>query len=323
QPEVSERSHVAPRDEVELALAAIWEELLDVRPVSLHDDFFQLGGHSLLAMRLVARIRERLGRSLPVVALFQSSTLEALAVRVKQVSETSSPLVALHPSGTLRPFFCVHPVSGQAVPYLELARHLGSDQPFYALQSPGLEDGATPLTTVEAMAERYIEALRAVQPSGPYRLGGWSLGGVIAFEMARQLTRLGEQVEQLVLIDAYAGQTRPAESHASGWISERFVEFTQRLLGRPVAIDALQSAYRVFESNLLALWNYVPGKYDGAALLIRASETQLPGLAEDGGWGRYISGPLKVCVITGDHHAVVAAPAAETLAKAIRGAALP
>jgi amino acid adenylation domain-containing protein len=343
------RAYVPPRDDLELRLARIWEELLGVSPIGIHSDFFELGGHSLLAMRMMSLIRERLGRSLPVVSLFQSGTLEELAARLREAPGSLSPLVPLTSGGSRRPFFCVHPVSGNVLPYLELARALGPDQPFHAFQAPGLEGEQAPLETVEALAARYVEALREVQPSGPYRLGGWSLGGMVAFEMARQLEQQGEQVEQLVLIDSYAFDQRPPEGAGESWLAARFVEFTARLAGLPapeldeqalpggdallyglleagrtagvlargVDLEQLRTLYRVFASNLRALWRYAPGTYGGRVTLVRASETQVP-TGPDGGWARLAAGGVEVCELPGDHHSILRAPTVEALAKKLQ-----
>ncbi|MBZ4423289.1 non-ribosomal peptide synthetase, partial [Myxococcus sp. RHSTA-1-4] len=342
-------AYVPPRDELELLLARIWEELLGAGPIGIRSDFFELGGHSLLAMRMMSLIRERLGRSLPVVSLFQSGTLEELAARLREAPGHLSPLVPLTTGGSRRPFFCVHPVSGNVLPYLELARALGPEQPFYAFQSPGIEGERAPLETVEALAARYVEELRTVQPSGPYRLGGWSLGGVVAFEMARQLEQRGERVEQLVLIDAYAFDQRPPEGAGESWLAARFVEFTARLvelpvpelreedvpggdtllerlleagrsagvLARGVGLEQLRTLYRVFESNLRALWRYQPGAYGGRVTLVRASETQVP-TGPDGGWAGLAAGGVEVHEIPGDHHSLLHAPAVETLARKLQ-----
>nr|WP_279637144.1 non-ribosomal peptide synthetase [Corallococcus praedator] len=346
----STRAHVAPRDALELLLVRIWEELLGAGPISITSDFFELGGHSLLAMRMMSLIRERLGRTLPVVSLFQAGTLEELAARLRQAPGHLSPLVPITRTGSRRPFFCVHPVSGNVLPYLELARRLGPDQPFYAFQSPGIEGERAPLETVEAMAASYVEALRAIQPAGPYRLGGWSLGGVVAFEMARQLEQQGEQVEQLLLIDAYAFDQRPSEAVGADWIAARFVEFTAQLLGLPVpelmaggeptseavlldrllelgrstgvlpqglGSEQLHTLYRVYESNLRALWKYTPGRYGGRVTLLRASETQVP-TGADGGWAALATGGVEVHEIPGDHHSILRTPALDVLAEKIR-----
>ncbi|REG22684.1 phosphopantetheine binding protein, partial [Archangium gephyra] len=343
-------SVVAPRDAWELQLVRIWEELLGVQPVGPGSNFFELGGHSLLGMRLMSMIRERLGRSLPVAALFQTPTLEELAVRLRQAPGRVSPVVPLSTGGSGRPFFCVHPVSGTVLPYMELARRLGPRVPFYALQSPGLEGERAPLETVESMAACYVEALRTVQPVGPYRLGGWSLGGVVAFEMARQLEQQGERVEQLVLLDAYAFEQRLPEGAGAAWIASRFVEFTARLLGLPVpgldledslpepeevllrrlldlgreagvlrrgvGLEELRLLYRVFESNLRALARYEPGAYGGRVTLFRASRTAVPGPAGSaGGWGRWVAGGVEEHELQGDHHSILQAPEVQTLAE--------
>jgi thioesterase domain-containing protein len=345
-----EGSVVAPRDTWELQLVRIWEELLGVQPVGPGSNFFELGGHSLLGMRLMSMIRERLGRSLPVAALFQTPTLEELAVRLRQAPGRVSPLVPLSTGGSGRPFFCVHPVSGTVLPYMELARRLGPEVPFYALQSPGLEGERAPLETVESMAACYVEALRAVQPVGPYRLGGWSLGGVVAFEMARQLEQRGERVEQLVLLDAYAFEQRLPEGAGAAWIASRFVEFTARLLGlsvpglhledslpepeeellrrllglgreagvlrQGVGLEELRLLYRVFESNLRALVRYVPGPYGGRVTLFRASQTAVPASAGSaGGWGRQVAGGVEEHELPGDHHSILQEPEVRTLAE--------
>ncbi|MCP4562897.1 MAG: non-ribosomal peptide synthetase, partial [Bosea sp.] len=185
---VAEGADLAPRDTVELRLARIWEELLGVQPVGIRSDFFALGGHSLLAVRLMARIRQEFGRDLPLATLFQDRTVEHLAAQLRrQQGETDRrALVAMRSQGIRPPFFCVHPVGGNVLCYGDLARHLGSDQPFYGLQVPDCE-GELFLTEIDEMARHYAAAVREVQPQGPYRLGGWSMGGVVAFEMARQL----------------------------------------------------------------------------------------------------------------------------------------
>jgi amino acid adenylation domain-containing protein len=197
---------VGPRDEVEARLAAIWEEVLDARPVGVADSFFDLGGHSLLAVRLMSRIEEQFGRRLPLATLFRGGTVEDLArlLREPAPKQPATPLVAIQPSGAGRPFFCVHPAGGIVFCFQDLARHLGTDRPFFGLQAPGLDGEREPFTRLEEMAARYIEAIREVQPDGPYHLGGWSLGGLVAFEMAQQLRQGGREVATLALFDVPA-----------------------------------------------------------------------------------------------------------------------
>ncbi|ARU62958.1 hypothetical protein CBW65_19700 [Tumebacillus avium] len=196
---------VAPRDELETELAAIWEELLGTAP-SVKDDFFAIGGHSLLAVRMMALVEQRLGFSLPLAVLFQDGTIEGLAGLLRQGAgtRTGTSIVPIQANGSKSPLFVVHPVGGGVFSYFELSRRLGADQPFYGLQALGFDDDSLPLTTMEEMAAWYIEEMRGVQAHGPYRLGGWSLGGAIAFEMTRQLRAQGETVELLLLLDTMA-----------------------------------------------------------------------------------------------------------------------
>jgi amino acid adenylation domain-containing protein len=199
-------SFVEPGDPLELHIARIWEELLKVYPIGSADNFFELGGHSLLAVRLMTQIRERFGQDLPLSTLFQEPTVAQLAqaIRRQRPALFQPPLVALQPAGTRRPFFCVHALWGSAMPYIDLARQLGTDQPMYGLQSLGIEGDEAMPDRIEDMAARYIAAIQAVQPYGPYLLGGWSMGGIVAFEMARQLLQRGEGVGLLAIIDSTA-----------------------------------------------------------------------------------------------------------------------
>lgn len=198
--ESPERTIILPRDVIELHLVQIWEEILEKRPISVVDDFFQLGGHSLLAVRLMSHISKQFGQNLDLAILFQYPTIAALAVVLRQQvpSDENSVLVPIQPRGTRPPFFCVHPVGGTAFCYSTLARHLGQDQPFYGLQTPIGEA----LETVEEMAAYYLAAIQTQQPHGPYFLGGWSAGGIIAFEIAQQLQKQGEKVGVLAIIDS-------------------------------------------------------------------------------------------------------------------------
>lgn len=196
---------VAPSDYLETELVQIWEELLGVSPISVTDDFFDLGGHSLLAVRLVAQIRKQLGRDLPLSALFQGATIDRLARLLNQNADDAlwSPLVPIQPAGTRRPVFCVHAIGGDVLGYTDLSRQLGADQPMYGLRAPQLSDIGGQEVTIEDMATSYIDALRSVQPEGPYLLIGWSFGGTVAFEMAQQLHKHGECMGMLALLDSY------------------------------------------------------------------------------------------------------------------------
>jgi amino acid adenylation domain-containing protein len=200
-----DEAFIAPRTATESTLAKILTEILNIEDVGIHDNFFDLGGNSLLAVRWLQQINKQFDTELPLSTLFLNPTIESLATSLSSKTDfiPSSPLVSIQPTGSNPPFFCVHPIFGVVFPYYELAHHLGKNQPFYGLQSIGI-DGETPLTRIEDMATHYIEALRSVQPKGPYFLGGWSFGGWVAFEMAQQLQKSGEEVALLAVLDTVA-----------------------------------------------------------------------------------------------------------------------
>ncbi|HTQ79751.1 MAG TPA: alpha/beta fold hydrolase, partial [Thermoanaerobaculia bacterium] len=334
--------YVAPRDRTELELVALWEELLGVRPIGIRDDFFAIGGHSLLAMRLVARVQERFGRSVPLAALLGAGTVEELARLVRQGDGAafSSPLVALRGSGpalrgsgpalsasgvalsalgTRPPFFCVHPGGGGVLCYRELAEELGPEQPFYGFQARGLDGEDVPEgLEIADLARRYVTALQSFQPHGPYLLGGWSFGGLVAFEMARQLQEAGESVARLVLLDTPAPGVRqqpdevteiatlaaeagiPVEEAELRPLSpteqfERLAALAMAAGALPaeVGTEPLRRLLAVFRAHHHASRRYLPsapdapdtpdtpGLYPGPVTLLRASERlneEFPGL---------------------------------------------
>ena len=192
-----------PANLLELELIRLWRRLFQREAIGRHDDFFDLGGHSLLAARLTTEIEKLLGCKLPIAALFQSPTVESLARRLAEANWVPpwSSLVPLQPLGDKPPFFLVHGYGGDVFIFLGLAQSLAPDQPAYGLQAVGLDGKSARHTTVEDMAAHYIQEMRAVQPDGPYYLGGYSMGGLIAFEMAQQLQRLGQRVALLALFD--------------------------------------------------------------------------------------------------------------------------
>jgi len=218
---------LAPRDLTEFQLAQVWEDILGVRAVSVIDDFFRLGGHSLLAVRMVAQVHKRFGWRIPLAALFQEATIRNLAkvARAQVVVTRESALIPIQPHGHRPPIFFVHPVGGRVFCYVVLSRHLDPGQPFYGLQSPLTEDGEPMFTEIESMAAYYVEKLRDVQPAGPYFVGGWSMGGVVAFEMARQLQDRGQEVKLLALVDSMiphvAGRSAEKEAGTSSTLADK------------------------------------------------------------------------------------------------------
>jgi len=339
---------MVPRDTVELELVQIWEELLQRRPVGVTDNFFELGGHSLLALRLVAQVRKRFAHELHLSSFFKGASIENLAAMIRQQSAglTFSPLVHIQPLGSRRPFFCVHTGGGTVFCYYDLARCLSQEQPFYALQAAGLDGEKEPLTEVEEMASSYVEALRTVQPEGPYLLGGWSYGGVVAFEMAQQLVRQGQRVDVLAIFDSEAmGHDRRPEEWREMDDAQLLVEIFAETL--PLSLDHLRvlgadeqlnyvvemakkfklippdfgltQARRllmVYKANNEALMKYIPQAYPGRVTLFRPylgpSDNE-----EDAarGWDRVAATGVDVHWVTGNHLNIMNRPHVEIIAE--------
>jgi amino acid adenylation domain-containing protein len=199
-------SRTEPRDELERTLAGLWEEVLGVKSIGIHDRFFEMGGHSLLAVRLLAKIEKTFKRKLPVSAVFQHPTVAELGELLRSDSPAeirrATSLVEIQPMGSRPPIYLVHGVGGGMFwGYANLSRHLGPDQPVHAFKSRGL-DGLPEWTTIGEMARSYVADLKAFQPRGPYVLGGYCFGGNVAYEMARQLREQGDEVAMLVLISS-------------------------------------------------------------------------------------------------------------------------
>lgn len=200
----AENIFVAPRNQLEHVIARMWQELLKVDRVGVHDDFFDLGGHSLLAVRLFARIEQELGIRIPITALFHAPTIASLVHLIERRDEqviSWSPVVPIRTMGKKPPFFGVHGQDGGILFWNDIVGYLPDDQPFYGVQAQGVDGIQPALTCIEDMATRYLQEICKVQSQGPYYLGGFSMGGEIAFEMARQLNAQGERVALLVMFD--------------------------------------------------------------------------------------------------------------------------
>jgi len=203
-----------PADETERKLQKIWESVLGVAPVGLNQNYFELGGTSILAVRLFGQVAKQFQRKLPLSALFEAPTIALLAKHLRERGDDHawSPLVAIQPLGSRPPFFCIHGGGGNVLIYRDLSKHLGADQPFYGVQAQGLDGERPYLTTIEAMASLYVKEVRRVQPHGPYYLGGYCMGGTVAYEMAQQLKAQGEEVALLALFDTMNWYSIPADN---------------------------------------------------------------------------------------------------------------
>lgn len=221
---ITDGSKHPPATPTEEKLAAIWRSVLGLSLIGRHDKFFDLGGNSLLAVRVFAEIEKQFSRHLPLASLFNAPTIAALAGVIENSSTDHAPwssLVPIQPAGTKPRFFCVHGAGGNVILYFALAQRLGTDFPFYGLHSQGLDGKTVPLQTVEEMAAHYVTEVQRLQPHGPYFLGGYCLGGTIAFEMAQQLTAQGERVSLVALFDTYNFNRTLPTSH--------FLDLAQRL----------------------------------------------------------------------------------------------
>ncbi|MEV0945556.1 amino acid adenylation domain-containing protein [Rhodococcus sp. NPDC049939] len=206
------REFRAPTTPVQQIVAGVFADVLGVERVGLDDDFFALGGNSLAATRVTSRLGSELDMTVQLQWLFSDPTVEALAGRIVAgvegaAGEGFSSVLPIRESGAATPLFCIHPIVGLSWCYAGLAQRLDGDVPIYGVQSPALVDEGFVPESLEELAERYTSEIRAVQPAGPYRLLGWSLGGVIAHAMAIQLQAVGERVELLAMMDSFVGST--------------------------------------------------------------------------------------------------------------------
>lgn len=347
--------HTAPRSATERALAEVWQEVLSIESIDIHENFFELGGHSLLAVRLFAAMEKRFGKRLPLATLFQAPTIRQLAALLKDdPSAPWSSLVPIQPLGSRKPFFCVHAVGGNVLEYYDLARHLGTDQPFYAFQSRGLDETQTPHTCIEDMAAHYVKELREFQPEGPYFIGGRSLGGTIAFEMARQLNAQGQEIGLLALLDSYpVGHAKLSAQHDSSKsevrhylkkagahfsnmrtlpLTEKFGYLLDKSQYLPIRIKsrAWRTIYRSYQSlgqevpralriieefNWLAAREYTPHFYDGQITLFWASKDLRAKFDLLEGWQSLALGGMEVHEVPGTHLDMIKEPHVAELAK--------
>jgi thioesterase domain-containing protein/acyl carrier protein len=298
-----------PRDPLELWLVQRWRQVLGFA-VGIRDNFFGMGGNSLDAARVVNAVWEEFGIQLPLNVMTTSPEIEKLAAELRDRHvRLAGPAVEIqYGEGAHPPLFLVHPVSGQVDAYWGLSQALGDEFAVFGLQAVGLYSDEAPLETVSAMAGRYVEALRSVQPAGPYCLGGCSTGSVIAFEMARQLVDSGAQVRLLAVIDpalvpgASNGRTRQDAPDAAGVLFDMLVGAAgpesafrrlpaTRQAGRVLddwkahdavaeneTTDFVWRAQRVRSANYTAARGYSPDRYPGTVDVFRMPGSRRPDL---------------------------------------------
>jgi amino acid adenylation domain-containing protein len=331
--------------DTETRLAGLWHETLGVAP-TLASEFFAEGGHSLMAAAFVLHVQEAFDIDLPLRSLFEDPLFPRFAARIDRALRGKAPLpiafddaiasAAIHGSrpsasalvllceGEEPPLYLVHPISGSVTSY----RALTTDRPdrrIYGIQCPALFGGGEPPETIEEMAAQYVAEISAFDPAGPCYIGGWSSGGLIAYEMARQMTVLGRNVRSLILIDTLAPEPRAADSddallaHLSGdaWsrgdaagevqsLDDKLAALLIVLRERGVApvgfsLAWLRRAYLVYRANHRAKSAYVGSPYAGLVHLIRARESIADGQL-DGGWDDLVTGALHTHIAPGAHH---------------------
>ncbi|OLD98599.1 MAG: hypothetical protein AUI36_45060 [Cyanobacteria bacterium 13_1_40CM_2_61_4] len=336
RPEV-ETTFVAPQNALEVHLSRIWEKVLGIEPIGVRDNFFELGGHSLLAMGVLAQIEKQFGKNLPLAILFQAPTVEQLASILRQKGRSTSPslVIPLQPLGSKPPFFC-HGAS------LDMALHVDTDQPFYGLQPHG-QDGRQAPSTIEEMAADYLKEIRTIQPEGPYFLGGYSFGGIVAFEMAQQLQKQGQKVALLVLIDPASPSSDLAVNTSFGYeiyqhlsnlvrlgnrekltyvlerVKWRLDEINRKIkmmvcrfyLGIDRRVPFNLRMFYFFEASRHATQEYVPQIYPGRIIFLKAEKSSLE-------WHRLAAEGLETHEVPGRHLELLRAPHAQVLGENLR-----
>jgi len=343
-----------PYDDIATQLESIWQEVLKVSSIGRRQTFFELGGHSLLAIRLIKRIQEHFGQELPISAVFEAATIEQMSSLLRGDFRTKgrSNLVPLHPQGSRRPLFFVHPGGGGVGGYRDLAQLLGDDQPFYGLQALDEEENKDEsILSIEQRAARYIEAIQTVDPHGPYVLGGWSMGGFIAYEMAQQLKRQGREIAGLILVDIVAHTQSDLPSYGDD--AEELLEVTREMGTTTFSLDVVKDkgsderlSYllgQLIEAKVLAPEITVPmvrsflkglrrrnqsvidynlAPYGGGVTLIRAEQGRPtppeinPADSTLGFSG--LCSKVQVAFVPGTHYDLMFPPHVESLAKEVR-----
>ena len=346
----AEDEYVPPRDVVERQLALLWQTTLGIPEISIRTNFFSLGAGSLAALRLITRINRVFAMDLGLASLVSAGTIEDLAklIQARFAPNTDSSLVPLQPHGKRSPLFITHGIGGNVISFHGLAARLGEDQPVYGIQAQSLVGQEPALLRLESLAAYYLRDVRRVQPHGPYHLLGYSFGGTLALEMARQLQSEGEEVALLGMLDArtrHYDETMARSAPAPARLNQRLDRFRGNT-GRLTTRDRLhyilgklrtrtirfgckaaakltlrrvpawmRSAYDI---NFVAIENYRPEPYDGRLVLFRASDQEHPGGAYDLGWSRLFEQGVEIYDLPGDHERLFLEPNIDQLAEQIR-----
>ncbi len=329
------KERVSARTTTEARLSRIWEELLGVEQIGVTDNFFSLGGHSLLAMQLLTRIEQQFGKELPLMELFRQPTIEHIAqsLDAEDLRQSTALLVEMKKGREgIQPLFFVHPSGGSVHHYSELAHHLPKAQPFYGIQAKGLDNKDELQTSIEAMAATYVDLIVEKQPEGPYHIGSWSFGVIIAYEMAQQLRKMGKEVGLLILFDQspfIEGKTYADDAEMLQDMFRRYFEVDlnhlrqlendeqfkyvlkkakkAKIVPRFVRLKEFKHYIMVNETQIQAWLNYAPKPYEGDLILFRSDENRHSG-EEDLGWRNLVTGNIHYVDVPGDHISMLMNP---------------
>jgi len=353
--DIREQEYVGPQDATQETLCRLWQEVLRRERVGIHDNFFMIGGHSLLAVQIISRIKSAFAIEMPLSVIFVAPTVARMAKEIAALSgheqpQSSPVLVSIQRQGSRAPFFCVHAVGGQVISYAELSQEMGLEQPFYGLQPPPANLSPESDISIEQMATLYNREIRSVQPVGPYLLSGWSMGGLVAWEMAQQLIQEGETIGLLALMDTTppSGYMEADDRDDETSMLARFAVHMSRLIGKdpqPLAqqfllltpqdqwkmvqetltsygVLAPKTAHAemtalldVFTRNARAMNNYSLRPSDQSVVYFRASETpeRFSRL-----WTKWAGGGIQFHLVPGDHFTMLRRPGVRIIAETLQ-----
>ena len=348
-------SKVLPRNEVEKELTKIWAEVLNIPSLGITDNFFLLGGSSLQATKLFKQVKKLYQKNLTPVMLLQAPTIEKLAQLISQKQPVAvTPLVGIQVTGSKPPLFFITGAGNDNTMLYPLGRFLSPDQPIYGLQLSWKEHNEKTYTRIEEMARSFIPQIQSIQPHGPYYLGGYSFGGLVAYEIAQQLSSQGEKVATIAALDTY-GPNYPAPTSLAKKVAyvmgnfrklsakKKFDYFIQKyrnvLMGirvkfweklyqrylssdRPVPdvfISILANSHRVFIQSMAIRRFYQTKDYRGRMDLFLAEDTRnQPDFEPHLGWKQVVKGILKIHNVPGSHATIIKEPHLEILAQSLR-----
>jgi len=337
--------YVPPRTDIESLVAHIWAESLGLDAVGVFDDFFELGGHSLMAIQVLNQLEKETGKRLPLASLFENSTVESMALMLEMDAKsiTWDSLVAIKPQGNKMPLYIVHGAGLNVLFFNTLAKNMDHDQPVYGLQAKGLNGIDEPLEKIEDMAAYYISEIVKRNPKGPYAIAGFSFGGIIAFEMAKQFKAMGKEVKMLAMFDTYAYQSDRYDStftrlfnnarylskqllytftlfredpkrtieYKTEAIKRRFIQFYWKL---KYGEEQNQQGFFGYANNIdvknVQAWEkYVFTPYNGSIELFRAKKrTFYMDDFEYLGWKPFALKGIRIHEIPGEHNYIFAPP---------------